>query len=394
MIRLLMFFGVGMTLAAWALFQAGNSQAFSWMFGTGIGIASLCGIVWLVAQTMRGQSSASPKLLKRAVAEGRGAMARIDRIDLTGIEINDQPLCKLELTVQPLCAPAYRVRLRRVVRLTEIPEFTRGSLHPAVMLTEFGPETALLDFGQLQVDVRQQLADVEVPSAESAGDVQVPPDGIVRDDGTRRAPILGRGRRGRLGRVTLYGIVIIVGFSLSLLPYHRTVDYALHALPQGRLKLSSWDAYYLEDALPRFEEELGHNLVHEVSFSSVGVHLDAPLGTNTTNTDEWTIRGSNVAHGEPTSIQPESTAEFFTLDEVRWDALDELVQESIVLAGVGEVAPDDVSLFIGRDTDNDVHSATFSRPVGDVTIRITVRGAYADATFTSDADGTNLTQVR
>lgn len=102
--------------------------------------------------------------------------------------IDDQPVCELEVTVQPRQGQAFRARLSRRVTYVEIPQYQPGELLPGVVLTHDGPEAAFVTDQVLYGEVEARVAGLTVP-----------PAGSVRDDGTRRASFVGRGRRAGRG---------------------------------------------------------------------------------------------------------------------------------------------------------------------------------------------------
>lgn len=58
------------------------------------------------------------------VSAGRVALVRIDGIRTTGMFINDQPVCELEVTVQPRQGQAFRTRMSRRITYVEIPHIS------------------------------------------------------------------------------------------------------------------------------------------------------------------------------------------------------------------------------------------------------------------------------
>lgn len=383
-----------MVLAAISMSLLGAWDAFTWTFTVGMVVLVLASILIILASVSDvGMASAAPKLIETALRQRRGAVARIDKIRTTGTELNDQPLCELELTVRSAHGLAYRTKLRKVIRLTDLGLFQQGTVHPAAVLTEDGPELALLANDAAAAGTAlEQTRGLEIPDATAAGELRVAPDGIVRDDGTRRKPVLGRGKQGRAGRRVLFAVAVIVGFAIAVLPNARFVSYTALALQQGQLTLNNWDSDYLGFIIPKLEDELGHDLVESVYLGSAIISVNAPIGTDTTNTDGWTIRAGGFEHDGPYSSQPESTAEFFSLREVNWAGIESLVAEALVEANpeIGEVAEDDISVSITRATISDVDSDHFGQSGGSIEIRINLTGAYSSAQFLADGDAEHL----
>lgn len=91
-------------------------------------IGSSIGLIYSFVK--RNQAGASPTLIRNSIAVGRVALIRIDGIRTTGMFINDQPVCELEVTVQPRQGQAFRARLSRRVTYVQIPQYQPGELLP------------------------------------------------------------------------------------------------------------------------------------------------------------------------------------------------------------------------------------------------------------------------
>jgi hypothetical protein len=387
MFRVLFFAGLGITAAGIGLAIVGATSPTPLLI---IGMLLATGMLVLIqiSRSTRGMATANDQLIRNSIDHGRQALARVDEVQQTGTEINGRPLCVLTLTVQPRRGPAYRVRARRLIPMMQAHVFAPGAELPAVVLTEGGPETAIVLNQPFADEILAAVADVTVPPEEEAGDVRTAPDGIVRDDGTRRKPLLGLRRKGRAGRFALYAVAFVVAATLSLVPYHRTVDFTAHALQQGELRLQGWDPYYLEVTIPELEEQLGHDRVTSIYVRDSGVFVDALVSPETTHADRWWVHGASVDHEGATSPQPSSTREAFSLAEVRWEALSGLVDRAIAEAGATDV--DSIGIYIQREIDSDVHSDDFGSPVGDIVVRITVNSPYENANFTAAPDGSGF----
>jgi hypothetical protein len=391
--RVIWFISLGIILAAIGMSALGAWEAFGWTFAVGMTLFVLSSILVIFASvSIVGGPPASPKLIETALRQHRGALVRIDRLRNTTTEINDQPVCELEVTVRSAHGLVYRTKLRRVIRLTELVTYQRGTVHPGVVLTEDGPELALLEEGEAASAAFAQTRGLEIPEPNAAGDFRVAPDGIVRDNGTRRKPLLGRGKKGRAGRRVLYVVAILAGIAIAVLPNTRFTSYTALALQQGQLTLDNWDSAYLEYLIPKLEDELGHDLVEAVYIGDAVIGVNAPIGIDTTNSDSWTIRNGGFERNGPYSGQPESSAEFFSLDDVNWAGIEPLVERALdeARSEIGEVTDDNISVSVDRATDDDVESDQFGRPVGDIEIRISLTGDYSSASFVSDGAAEKL----
>jgi hypothetical protein len=190
----------------------------------------------------------------------------------------------------------------------------------------------------------------------------------------------------------LYVVAILAGIAIAELPNTRFTSYTALALQQGQLTLDNWDSAYLEYLIPKLEDELGHDLVEAVYIGDAVIGVNAPIGIDTTNSDSWTIRNGGFERNGPYSGQPESSAEFFSLDDVNWAGIEPLVERALdeARSEIGEVTDDNISVSVDRATDDDVESDQFGRPVGDIEIRISLTGDYSSASFVSDGAAEKL----
>lgn len=127
----------------------GAPGADAWAIGTGIPVASLSMVFWLVTLIMRGTQSENPLLATAAVAAGRVGMVRVDGIKDTGTWINDLPLCELDITVQPRTGEPYRTKFWKILSFEKRASLVPGSLHPVAILIEGEPEVGILKPGDL-----------------------------------------------------------------------------------------------------------------------------------------------------------------------------------------------------------------------------------------------------
>lgn len=92
----------------------------------------------------------------------------------------------------------------------------------------------------LHREVEERVAGMTIPPAATAGEVRYPSAGSVRDDGTRRAALVGRGREGRMRRALAFLVAFLLGVSVPLALPPRTAGYLASAVQQSRLWNSTW----------------------------------------------------------------------------------------------------------------------------------------------------------
>ncbi len=214
MIRLLFFVGAGMAIGALVVSEIGPPGAGEITFPAGMVLAIFSGILILIARATRGMPAASTADLDAARSEGRMALARIDAVTQTGTLINDQPVCDLDLSIQPLEGPAYRARVRQLVRLVDIPAVQPGSLRAVALLSADGAEVALADDDVTQAP----YARIRIPPQAELGEPRLPEPGAVSIKGRRRGPLIGIGPKGRGLRFVLFALAFLVAGTSVVLP--------------------------------------------------------------------------------------------------------------------------------------------------------------------------------
>lgn len=387
MLRLLLFVGLGIALGGGVAVVVGPPGAAGWAIPVGLTVAVLSGVLVAVGRGLRGLAVASPEEIEAARSAGRLALARVDALRQTGTQVNDQPLCEIDLTVAPRSGAAFSTTARLVVPVVEVPRFQPGRTHVVALLTEDGPELAFTEDDPASAAWRTVVVP---PRGAGVPDRQVDPHTVVKD-GRRRGPLLGMGRRGRPLRFVLYAVVAAAAATLVVLPYRTGLQQTIDALPEGRWHADLRQPDVLGAALDAVAAEVGHRTVDHVTVMEDLLVVEAPVEPGRTPTDRWTYRRGTVQHDGPDTIQPSTPKEQFGLDDVDWSAVGPLVDQARAAADLPEGEDGDGTVSVGRDSDGDVHSETFAQATGPVRLRITIDGDYGSAFFDADAQGGGLT---
>lgn len=375
MLRLVFFLSVGIVLGSIVAQVVGPPGAGVWGMPVGITLAALSGTFIMIAKSMRGVQLPSSRQVAAARDAGRLAVCRIDVLRQTGARINDQPLCELELTVQPRAGEAFRTMTRIVVPVTAVPGVQPGARRVVARLTADGPEVALLD------DDASAWSDVEIPPVAAAGQLKTPEPGVIRADGTRRGPIVGVGARGRVLRYIVFAVVLVAGAGVVVMPYRAGLMQTVAALQDGRLHADLRQPGPLAEAVSALEREIGHGTVSNVVVFDDMITVEAPLVPGERASDDWIYRGGVVEHRGPSTIQPDDVGEQFELSDVDWSALMPAVREA---SGLTDVASNDETAFsISRGFDGP------EGPTG-VEVRFSFEDPYHSAWFRMHADGSGL----
>lgn len=389
MLRLLCFIGSGIILGGIVSAIVGPPGAASWAFPVGIIVLVFSAVLLGIGRSMRGVQLGDPKLVAAAVDEGRIALARVDSLTQTGTFINEQPLCEVELTVRPVNESAYRTVARRVVLLTEIPRFQPGSRHVVAVLAAGQPDVAFTEH-----DAGAEIwADTELPPAGAAGPVLRPAPGGLRANGTRRAPLIGTGRRGRPLRVAVFVIAGLLAGAAVVLPYRAGLAETLAAIPEGHLHADLREPLPLERALEILAAETGEERVTSITVSDDLVRIEAPAKPGSLNVDSWYVRRGSVTYTGAGSIQPESAGEFFDMTELDGAAVARAIDEAAELVADEidtDAARDSLMYNVSRMLSDDPEDPWTHERTGPVVVNFTLSDAYRSANFRVNADGTNL----
>lgn len=354
------------------------------IIGIALPVAIASGVFVLVGRSVAGGVTASTEAVTAARDAGRFGMARIDALRQTGTQINDQPLCDIDLTVRPLTGPAYATTLRSIVPLTEIPTFQPGTLREVVLLLDGGPEVAFVD-GEISPTKRAGLV---VPD-RSAVPVAAMPRYTRISNGRRRGPLLGAGRAGRPLRVLAYLAVAVLAGTAVTLPHQEALGQTISALQDGRLHPDLRDADTLAQAEAALEREIGHDQVVSIVVLPDLVIVDAPIEPGSTRIDQWMYRAGQVSHSGAAPTQPDSPAETFSWSDVSPSSIRPTLDEASDMSGL---PVDDATVSFRRASDGDIHSETFGAPVGPVEMRFGLDDDYDSAFFRAGADGSGLTR--
>lgn len=383
MIRLVFFVGAGMVLGSLVVSEVGPPGAGDIAFPTGMVLAIFSGILMMIARATRGMPAASTKDVDTARSEGRMALARIDAVTQTGTLINDQPVCDLDLSIQPLEGVAYRARVRQLVRLVDIPAVQPGSLRAVAVLSADGAEVALTD----DDITRPPYAQLSIPAQGELGALRLPEPGAVTINGRRRGPLIGIGPKGRGLRFVLFAVAMLVSAALTTVPYSTAMAQSIAALGQGRLTADLRQPEMTAEAVAALTGRIGHDQVVSISVSEDVILVDAPVAPGSTDTDRWEYRRGEVTRDGPAPSQPSSPAEQFPLSEASWPALWAAMQAAADAEGIDSVSG--VALRLQRQADSDTASPTFAQHTGPVRARFWFDGDYRSVFYDVAPDGTD-----
>ncbi|SKC43928.1 hypothetical protein [Okibacterium fritillariae] len=384
MIRVIASAALGALLGGVVLALVGPSSVGQTIALVALPVLILTSVLILIARSTGRMIGASPAAVQQARDARRLGIARIDALRQTGTQINDQPLCELDLTVQPLSGAAYSTTGRTIVPLTAIPMFQAGSEREVAILLDGGPEVAFIDGGDLSPAERARLS---VPSRATAPFI-LPEKHVRIVNGKRQAPLLGVGKRGRGLRIAVFVAAAVVAAAIVIVPYHHSIEQGILALQDGRLRPDLRRPDALADAREALEAEIGHDRVVQVIVAEDFVVVDAPLRPGDTKTDQWTYRDGEVMHGGGAPSQPDSAAEQFAWSAVSLDRLWPLLEEASAQV---DLPITDSTVRIARGSDGNIDSPTFGQSVAAPTIGFSLGDDYGSTFFRANADGSQLT---
>lgn len=382
MLRLIAFAALGSFLGGLVVAIVGPPGAGIAIAGVSFTVLIFATVMTRVAGSLGGRVAASPKVVQQARDARRLGLARVDALRQTSTQINDQPLCDIDVTVQPLTGTAFATSLRTVVPLTAIPRFQPGAELEVAILLDGGPEVAFVD-GELSPRDHERLT---VPPRRTVPLLTVEPHTRIVD-GRRKGPLLGVGKKGRPLRLALFAVVAVAAAAVVVTPYRVAVAQTVDAIQDGHLRPDMRHPDLLAQAQEALIEEIGHDQVMSVVITKDLVRVDAPLRPGDTATDRWTYSTGRVSHDGPATIQPTTAEEQLAWSDLALDRLWGLMQSSAeeVRLPVG-----DASASARRTPDGDINSETFSQPVGPPAISFSIGDAYGSTSFRYATDGTAL----
>lgn len=380
MLRLIAFAALGSLLGGVVVAIVGPPGAGVAIAGVSFTVLIFATVMTQVARSMGSSVAASPKAVQEARDARRVGLARVDALRQTGTQINDQPLCDIDVTVQPLTGSAFATSLRTVVPLTAIPRFQPGAELEVAILLDGGPEVAFVD-GELSPRDHDRLT---VPPRGSVPLLPVEPHTRIVD-GRRKGPLLGVGKKRRPLRLVLFAVVAVAAAAVVVTPYRVAVAQTVDAIQDGHLRPDMRHPDLLAQAEEALIEEIGHDQVTSIVVNEDFVTVDAPLRAGETKTDRWTYRNGRVSDEGAASVQPDLPAEQFAWSDVALDTVWGLMETSAEEVGL---PVGDASVSVRRTPDGDIQSDTFSQPVGPPAISFSIGDAYGSTSFRFAADGT------
>lgn len=382
MLRLIAFAALGSLLGGVVVAIVGPPGAGVAIAGVSFTVLIFATVMTQVARSMGSSVAASPKAVQEARDARRVGLARVDALRQTGTQINDQPLCDIDVTVQPLTGSAFAATVRTVVPLTAIPMFQPGTEREVAILLDGGPEVAFVD-GELSPRDHDRLT---VPARRSVPLLTVEPHTRIVD-GRRKGPLLGVGKKGRPLRLALFAVVAVAAAAVVVAPYRVAVAQTVDAIQDGHLRPDMRHPDLLAQAQEALIAEIGHDQVTSIVVTEDFVTVDAPLRAGETKTDRWTYRNGRVSDEGAASVQPDLPAEQFAWSDVALDTVWGLMETSAEEVGL---PVGDASVSVRRTPDGDIQSDTFSQPVGPPAISFSIGDAYGSTSFRFAGDGSPL----
>ena len=379
MLRLIFSAAVGALVGGAVAAVVGPPGAGIWVLAVALPIGILSVVFLRLGASGLASTSVSQEDLTRARAEDRLGVARIDAVRQTGTQINDQPVCEIDVTVQPRRGAAYATTLRSVVPLIELGALRPDATRPVAILIEGGPEFGFVD-GQVSP---QEIDGLVVPPPGSVPTIAWPKAQRVVN-GARRGPLLGIGPRGRVLRGILFVVIALAVAAAVVAPYGRAVVMTAQAAQEGRIGVDLRRPDELAVAVRALEDEIGHDRVSTVLITSDFIRVEAPLTPGRTETDVWMYRGGVVDHEGPAPSQPDLAAEQFSWKDIALSTVWALMEKASAESGI---PVGDASAVVSRGTDSDIDSETFGASVENPEMFISLRTEYKSVSFRVNADG-------
>ena len=388
MLRIAVAIGVGLLAGFGFVALVGVTNGPYWALPVGLIVTIMSSVFLSIGRTTRTVTSAPESLVSAARDAQQIGLVRIESLTQTGTRINNQPLCDLELVVKPLHGEAYRTRTRELVLLTDLAKRQPGSTHGVVIPVEGQPDVVFAE----GLDERL-LRQIALPSPSASLPLRVPPPGGLKADGTRVTPLLSMNPSTRWLRALLYLVVAVAAAVLVALPYRTAITQSVTAWTQGQWRPDYRNADILQHAFDELRAQTGDTQVFEVRASKDMIWITAPVSDGAIEADDWMYRDGSLEKYSASSVQPDDAREQFPVDDVAWDRL--LPTAEKAAAQVNLTGSDQETSFTASRSrsDADTDSDDYGLDIGPVELIFSLSDAYHSYTFTTDADGGNLTKV-
>lgn len=368
MMRLLLFLAIGFVTGG-VLFSVitGDVDDLGWYLGLGLPVLALLATLLPLARLMRGLPQSTRLDIPAALADGRGALARVKRIRRTGTSINDVPLCEVTLVVQPRERDAYSVTVRELVDPVLMPRRQPGQIVVVARHALDRPEVLIVGEPDASWTAAMEESGDSVPASApiwNAPDTPLP---------GQRKSLIGRGERGRPARMVAYVALAAIGAGITLVPNWG----------QFRAEAAAFFTEYGDDftrndrqreAIEAIIAVMGHSTVTHVGFYDGYVLVTGLTAPGAVTLDDYQFRHGEAFREGPTPIQSDDlAAETFDLRSVDVSRIPEYVAAAVTATGIDPTE----GPYVGIDR--------FSGPPA---IDVTVRDAYFDGTYRVDLSGT------
>jgi hypothetical protein len=316
------------TLTAGAL---GGLFLTNWITGNSFGqvpwywfpILLIPAIVLGALAWVRRSATPSPDVLLEALAEGRGALARVISVEQrVGENGSTGSISDCEIVVMPDDVDPYRTRV-------------------ALLSLHHGPP----DEGEIIVVARKSLDRPDVwwvrePGQEwrrRADDAQG--DGRTERFAPETAPVWKAPVRPKFRQLAGYGVVAVLGASLIAAPHAEEIGVGLQGIAEGQdLNDMTSGTRHLE-AVTALAEAAGTTWFAELHFYQDGRVLADMVIPGQSPAQSWEWNRGEVDEGwiDPTDHGWEQLEEeSFDIVEVDWDGIPDLRTKGLELLGLGE----------------------------------------------------------
>jgi hypothetical protein len=371
--------GAGLASALYS-FTTGDTRLM-WVWIVAVTLVPILLTLVMVGHAFGGIPRATPQQIQQAVAAGRLGAARIDGLRRTGTSVNDQPLCEIDLSVAPGDRAAYRVTIRQLVDLVDIPRRQPGTVVAVARIATDAPEVVIVD--EHLPDLAARVS--RLPRREQLAEWNSGPTVLGADPGPKGRrpgdPIVGTGRRGRPWRILAYVALFLVGAAAVLIPVRDEVGREALTLLTGEDHSSMFADTRAAEAVAAIAEAAGTDETVDVSVYAGYVIAEMATSPGASTFDSYTYRNGAVRHDGPATIQPtDPDQERFRIADVAWERVPQLRDEAMRRA---EVDADDLDgdpyLSAARET------SSGSDPV--IRLRISLSTPYESHSFEASADG-------
>lgn len=305
----------------------------------------------------------------RMSGQGLLALARIDTIQRTGLEVNGSQECELRLVVAPQKLPAYATTVRLHIATDDLRKYVPGTILVVARRSLASPEVTIVpappaEWGALADAVRRDPSRIPVAFAAPDWTPTGPSQAIRRPRAWERVVSL---------------LIVLGAAAVTLIPAYGMIGRTVSTIAAG-----DWDGNnlvtgrYQQVAVDEIAAVAGSYQFTNVNFYPDYVIVTALTAPTATTTDAYYFRYGRAFRDGPSSSQPtELPEQLFDASQLDFSQVAVAVQAALDRSDIDDI--DSTYAFVSRGAE-------------EMEISVYISGPYASEYLIYDFDGTLIAQ--